>query len=814
MKGAELPDKAQVVIIGGGIAGCSTAYHLAGLGLDDVVLLEKGQLTSGSTWHAAGMVGQLRASANITRLLRYSVELYQGLESRIGMATGWRPTGSLRLCCTRERRIEIERQVASARSFGLEAEFLGPGEIARLCPAMSVEGIDSAVYVPSDGNVNPSDLTQALARGAREGGVQIYQDTAVTGIRCRNGRVIGVESADSLIECESVAICAGLWSREIARLAGASIPLMPSFHQYMVTEPIDGIGPDMPGVRDPDHLSYFREEVGGLAAGGYEFNPVPYDEVPRADDPDYRLFPAMTEQFAQFMPGMIERFPQLETVGVKRWFTALESFTEDTHFILGEMPEVRGLYTATGFNAMGIAAGGGAGMALAHWIAESQAPYDLWTVDIRRFSALHRSDRNLKGRVLEGQGRHYALHWPHYESNAGRPLRRSALYDRLKASGACFGSKSGWERANWFAPAGVVPVDGHTFGRPNWHDHVAAEHKACREGAALFDQSSFVKLLVSGAGAEALLQRLCAADVAVVPGTVVYTQMLNGAGGIESDLTVARLSESEYYLVSGTAMAVHDSGHIRRNTLGSDRVTVVDVTSAFGVLGLMGPRSRSILQRLAEDDLAKEEFPYRAVREVMVAGAPVRMMRLSYVGELGFELHVPTEYLLTVFDALQAEGREHGLVNAGYRAIDSLRLEKQFCSWGAEIGPDETPLEAGLAFAVAFGKGDFIGREALVRQRKMPLAKSLATFAVDSDTPLLGGETIYRDDQVCGWITSGGYGHTIGQSLGLGYVRNEAGVNEDFLLAGSYTLDVAGTRFPARISIGALYDPTGRRMRG
>ena len=813
MSGAKLPDRAQVVIIGGGIAGCSTAYHLAGLGLKDVVLLEKDELTSGSTWHAAGMVGQLRASANITRLLRYSVELYEDLESQTGMATGWRANGSLRLCCTPDRRIEIERQAASARSFGLEAEFLGPTEIARLCPVMSVDGIDSALYVPSDGNVNPSDLTQALARGARQGGVQIVQNVAVTGIRCRNGEVTGVEFAGGLIECESVAICAGLWSREIARLAGASIPLMPSFHQYMVTEPIDGIQPDMPGVRDPDHLSYFREEVGGLAAGGYEFNPLPYDSVPRANDPPYRLFPEKTEHFAQFMPGMIERFPQLETVGIKRWFTALESFTEDTHFIMGEVPEVRGLYTATGFNGMGIAAGGGAGMALAHWIAERQAPYDLWSVDIRRFSTLYRSDRSLKKRVLEGQGRHYAMHWPHHESDAGRPLRRSPLYDRLKDSGACFGSKSGWERANWFAPPGVTPIDHHTFGRANWHDHVAAEHTACREAAALFDQSSFVKLLISGDGAESVLQRLCAADVAVAPGRVVYTQMLNDAGGVECDLTVARLSTSEYYLVSGTAMAVHDSQHVRRNMKASDNVALVDVTSAYGVLGLMGPRSRSILQTLAEDDLAREAFSHRMVREIMVAGAPVRVMRLSFVGELGFELHVPTEYMLTVFDALQAEGREQGLVNAGYRAIDSLRLEKQFCSWGAELGPDDTPLEAGLGFAVAFGKADFIGREALVNLREKPLGKRLASFTVEGDTPLLGGETIYRDDQVCGWITSGGYGHTIGQPLGLGYVRNAAGVDNDFLLAGRYALDVAGTRLPAQISLGALYDRAGDRMR-
>ena len=466
MNSTPLPAQAQVIVIGGGIAGCSTAYHLAKQGVGDVVLIEKGQLTSGSTWHAAGLVGQLRASANITRLLQYSVDLYQSLEALTGLSTGWKSTGSIRLCCTKDRRIEIERQVATARSYGIDAEFLSPKQIAELCPAMSTTGIDSGVYISSDGNVNPSDLTQALARGARQLGVKFIEHTTVRGITLNNHGVSGIETSSGSIDCEQVAICAGLWSREIAHLAGANIPLIPSFHQYMVTEPIEGIVPGMPGIRDPDRLTYFKEEVGGLAAGGYELNPVPYDGKPSADDPDFRLFPEMTDHFAQFMPGMVERFPQLESVGIKRWFRGLESFTEDTHFILGELPEVRGLFCACGFNAMGIAAGGGAGMALAQWMRDGESPFDLWPVDIRRFSAYHRSDRQLGPRVLEGQGHHYAMHWPHFEFQAGRPLRRSALYDRLKASGACFGSKSGWERANWFARDGKPAVDNIPLGGP------------------------------------------------------------------------------------------------------------------------------------------------------------------------------------------------------------------------------------------------------------------------------------------------------------------------------------------------------------
>ncbi len=813
MNSTPLPAQAQVIVIGGGIAGCSTAYHLAKQGVGDVVVIEKGQLTSGSTWHAAGLVGQLRASANITRLLQYSVDLYQSLEALTGLSTGWKSTGSIRLCCTKDRRIEIERQVATARSYGIDAEFLSPGQIAELCPAMSTTGIDSGVYISSDGNVNPSDLTQALARGARQLGVKFIEHTTVLGITLNNHGVSGIETSSGSIDCEQVAICAGLWSREIAHLAGANIPLIPSFHQYMVTEPIEGIVPGMPGIRDPDRLTYFKEEVGGLAAGGYELNPVPYDGKPSADDPDFRLFPEMTDHFAQFMPGMVERFPQLESVGIKRWFRGLESFTEDTHFILGELPEVRGLFCACGFNAMGIAAGGGAGMALAQWMRDGESPFDLWPVDIRRFSAYHRSDRQLSLRVLEGQGHHYAMHWPHFEFQAGRPLRRSALYDRLKASGACFGSKSGWERANWFARDNKPAVDTHTFGRPEWHDAVGAEHTACRECVALFDQSSFVKMLITGLDAESLLQRLCATDVAVAPGTVRYAPMLDRHGGIACDLTVARLSPTDYYLVSGTAMATHDIDHIARHIRPAENVSVVDITSGYGVLGLMGPQSRTLLQRLAESDLGRDVFPFGTMQEVMIAGAPVRVLRISFVGELGYELHVPTEYLLTVFDALHDVGVEHGLVNAGYRAIDSLRLEKQFCAWGAEIGPDHSLLEAGLGFAVDQNKADFVGRDAVYAQRSAPLKKKLATFTITGDQPLLGGETIYRDGEVVGWITSGGFAHSFVCPVGLGYVRREQGVDTDYLASGCYELDVAGTRFPAEISLRALYDPTGARMR-
>jgi 4-methylaminobutanoate oxidase (formaldehyde-forming) len=810
-----LPSKANIVVIGGGIVGCSTAYHLARHGAADVLVLEKGKLTSGSTWHAAGMVGQLRSSANITQLLRNSVELYARLEAETGQATGWRATGSLRLCCTKDRRIEYERAMTTAHSFNLGVEMLGPREIEMLCPGISVEDVLCGLYIPTDGMASPSDLTMALVKGARAGGCRFVEGVAVTDILVRDGRAVGVMTEQGRIDCEAVVLCAGLWSRELARRVGVAIPILPSHHHYIVTEKIAGLSRDMPGLRDPDNLTYFKEEVGGLIAGGYEPNPIPYDGRPRRDDPDFRLFPEEPEHFEQLMLGMVKRFPAFERVGVKQWFNGLESFTEDTNFILGEAPELRKLFVGCGFNSMGIAAGGGAGLALAHWVAEGEPPYDLWPVDIRRFSQFHRSDRAVLVRALEGQGHHYAMGWPHYEFKAGRPFRRSAIYDRLLQQGACFGAKAGWERPNWFAPKGIAAKDEYSFGRASWFTHVGEEHRACRERAALFDQSSFAKFLVAGRDAEKALQRICAANVAREPGRLAYTQMLNRNGGIECDLTVARLAEDSFYIVTGTAMAVHDGTHIRRNILPGENVSVIDVTSAYGVLGLMGPKAREILTEVAEGDVGSEAFPFGSVREIMVAGAPVRALRVTFVGELGWELHIPTEYMATVFEALRNAGAPHGLANAGYRAIDSLRFEKGYVIWGAEVGPDYTPLEAGLGFAVSFKKNaDFIGKAALLRQRERPLAKRLMTFTVpDVNTVLLGRETIYRDGKAVGWLTGGGYGYTVGKGIGLGYVRNREGVTDEYLRAGRYELEVAGIRVPAEIHFGALYDPQNLRSR-
>ncbi|MCZ6720513.1 MAG: FAD-dependent oxidoreductase [Proteobacteria bacterium] len=810
------PDQTRVVVIGGGIIGCSTAYHLAKAGCDEVVLLERKKLTSGSTWHAAGVVGQLRSSANITRLLGHSVALYAALEEETGQATGWRASGSLRLACSKDRRIEYQRAITTARSFGLEMELLTPAEAKGLFPVMNVDDLDCAIYLPSDGVASPSDLTMALAKGARMNGASIFEETKVTGFNIREGRLEGVKTDKGEISCEAAVIATGIWSRALGKLAGVNIPIQPSHHHYIVTDRIEGLTPNTPAMRDPDKLTYFKEEIGGLITGGYEFNPIPYRESPIPEDHEFKLFPEEIEHFEQLMLPAIERIPALESVGVKQWFNGLEAFTEDTMFILGEAPEVRGLFVGCGFNSMGIASGGGAGMALASWILEGEPPYDLWAVDIRRFSDFHRSDERVAVRALEGQAHHYVMGWPHYEMQAGRPFRRSPVYERLAANRACFGNKTGWERPNWFAPRGVEPKDEYSFGRANWFAHVGEEHRAAREAVALFDMSYFSKFAFLGRDAEAVLQRICSGNVGKEPGRVTYTQMLNERGGIECDLTVARLSENAYYIVTGTAFATHDSSHIRRHTPEDADAALIDVTSAHGTLALMGPKARDVLSRVAEGDIGNDGFPFGHVREIFVAGAPVRAIRITFVGELGWELHIPSEYMVTVYDALKGAGAEFGIKDAGYRAIDSLRLEKGYRVWAADIGPDYTPLEAGLGFTVSFKKNvDFIGRDALVRQREAPLTKRLAIFTVDDpEMILLGRETIYREGKRVGWLTSAGHGYTVGKDIGLGYVRDDGGVTDDDLASGNYELEVADRRVPATLHLAPLYDPENKKVRG
>ncbi|MFZ2017401.1 MAG: FAD-dependent oxidoreductase [Methyloceanibacter sp.] len=814
---SELPSSAKIVIIGGGIVGCSVAYHLGKMGLTDVLLLEQGKLTCGSTWHAAGLVGQLRTSANITQLLGYSVELYDRLEKETGLATGWKRNGGLRLACNPERWTEVKRQATTATSFGLEMHLLDPKEAQALWPLMQVDDVVGAAFLPTDGQASPSDIAMSLAKGARQGGVTIAEGVQVTAIDVEGGSVSAVVTDKGRITCEKVVICAGQWSREIGRMAGVNIPLVSVQHQYLITDRIEGVTSNLPTLRDPDRLTYWKEEVGGLVMGGYEPNPKAWAEGGIPDRFEFQLLEDDLEHFEPLLELAIGRIPAMQSAGIKEFINGPESFTPDGNFILGEAPEVRGVFVGAGFNAFGIASGGGAGMALAEWVAKSAPPFDLWPVDIRRFGKNHLDTNWVRTRTLEAYAKHYTMAWPFEEYRSGRPLRRSPLYDRLKAQGACFGEKLGWERPNWFADLarGEKAADIYSYERQNWFDAVGREHAAARERVAVFDQTSFAKFLLVGRDAEKALSWICANDVAKPPGHLVYTQMLNARGGIECDLTVAKLSPTEYYIVTGTGFATHDYDWISRSIPDGLDARLIDVTSSYAVLSLMGPRSRDVIQSLSGDDFSNAGFPFGRVRRVTAAGAPVLALRVTYVGELGWELHVPVEFALSVYEALMAAGEPHGIANAGYRAIESLRLEKGYRAWGADIGPDHSPLVAGLGWAVKLKSNTpFQGRAALEAQLARRLPRLLAGFTTDPSIVLLGRETIYRDGKRVGWLASGGYGYTVGRSIGYGYVRDpDNGVDRESVLSGGYELEVATMRVPAEVFLDPLYDPTMSRVK-
>ncbi|MGO4351466.1 FAD-dependent oxidoreductase [Rhizobium sp. RAF36] len=813
----ELPKTAKALVIGGGIIGCSTAYHLGKLGWTDTVLLERKKLTSGTTFHAAGLVGQLRTSANITQLLGYSVDLYKKLEAETGLGTGWKMNGGLRLACNEQRWTEVKRQATTAQSFGLEMHLLTPQEAFDLWPLMTIDDLVGAAYLPTDGQANPSDITQALARGARMAGVSIFEDTEVIDLEIDKGRIRAVVTANGRIECERVVVCAGQWTRAFAARFGVNVPLVSVEHQYLITESF-GVPSNLPTLRDPDRLTYYKEEVGGLVMGGYEPNPIPWATGGIPDGFHYTLLDSNYDHFEQIMEQALARVPALETAGVKQLLSGPESFTPDGNFILGEAPELKNFFVGAGFNAFGIASGGGAGMALAEWVAKGEPPYDLWSVDIRRFGRPHFDTDWVRTRTLEAYGKHYTLAFPFEEHSSGRPCRKSPLYDRLKAQGACFGEKLGWERPNWFADlfANEEPKDIYSYSRQNWFEAVGREHKAVREAAVIFDQTSFAKFVLKGRDAEVALSWIASNDVAKPVGSLVYTQMLNDKGGIECDLTVARIAENEYYIVTGTGFATHDFDWIARNIPDGMQAELVDVTSAYSVLSLMGPNARAVLEKVTSSDVSNAAFSFGRVKTVGIAGCPVRALRITYVGELGYELHVPVEYATTVYDALMAAGNGLGLVNAGYRAIESCRLEKGYRAWGSDIGPDHTPVEAGLAWAVKSKKNiPFRGRAAVERQLSGGVRKMLACFVPDDpDVVLLGRETIYRDGKRVGWLSSGGFGYTLGKAIGYGYVRNVDGVTEDFVLSGKYELDVARERVPCSVSLKPLYDPEMKRVKG
>ena len=808
------PDRARAVIVGGGIVGCSVAYHLAEA-WSDVVLLERDRIGCGTTWHAAGLVASLRASQALTDLARYSNELYAALERETGQATGYRRNGGLVVARTGERFEEIRRLAATARSFGVDAEIVAPGEAGQLWPAMRTDDLAGALWLPSNAQTNPTDTTQALAKGARRRGARVFEATPVVRILTEDGRASGVRTAAGDIACEVVVLCAGMWSHGLASACGVGVPLHAAEHMYVVTEEIAAVGPGLPTMADPDGYAYYKEEVGGLVVGGFEPEAKPWgmDGIP--DGFSFSLLDEDWEHFRPIMEGALARVPALERTGIKSFINGPESFTPDNQYILGEAPELAGLFVAAGFNSVGITSAGGAGRALAEWIVAGEPTMDLGEVDIRRFGRFHRNRAYLRERTVESLGLLYAMHWPFRQLETARPLRRTPLHDRLAGRGACFGELHGWERPNWFAPPGVEPRYAYSYGRQNWFPHAAAEHAAVRGAVAVFDQSAFAKFLLQGRDAEAVLQRLCANDVAVTAGKVVYTAMLNRRGGFEGDLTVTRLAEDSFLIVTGVQLATRDFDWIRRHILDHAHAVLTDVTSAYAVIGVMGPGSRRLLAGTTDADLSNAAFPFATSREIELGYALVRATRITYVGELGWELYVPTELAATVFDRLMEAGDGAPVAPAGFHALDSLRLEKGYRHWGHDMGPDETPFEAGLSFAVKLDKEvPFIGRDALLERREAGIGKRLAGFRLLDPGPLLyGHEPIYRNGDLVGDVTSAAYGHTLGAAVGLGYVNHPQAGDRDFILAGDYEIEVAGERVAAVASLRPFYDPGGERVR-
>jgi len=802
-------DSAQVVIIGGGIVGCSIAYHLTQMGWRDVLLLEKGELTSGSTWHAAGLVGQLRSHRNVTRMLQYSVSLYKRLEAETGLTTGWKQSGCLHLASTKERILELKKGATTARSFGLDLHMITPEEALKLCPILNMEGIIGAAFMPSDGQADPSGLTMAMAKGAMNRGATMEQKILVTGFEICDNRVEAVLTDKGKIRCEIVVNAAGMWGRQIGAMMGVNIPLVPFQHQYLVTEAIEGVQPNMPTLRDKDSLLYYKEEVGGLVMGGYERDGIPWSVRGVPNGFTQELLEPDFDHFESISQAAQNRTHSLATAEFARLVNGPEAFTPDGNCMLGPAPELDNCFVAVGFNAFGIAAGGGAGRMVAEWIVEGEPSLNIWPLDIRRFGQYHRSLKYNVERTKEIYGKHYTISWPQEEHDSAREVKRSSLYWLLREKRAVYGAKYGWERANWFAPPGVDARDIPSFGIPNWFEHVAAEHRAAREAVVLIDQSSFSKFEVSGTGALAFLNRVAAAQIDRPVGSTVYTQLCNERGGIEADITISRTEAERFFIITGTAFGVHDFMWLKRHLPQDGSVALRDVTSASAMINVCGPKSRELIQRLTENDFSNEAFPFGQCRQVVIGYAPVLALRVTYIGELGYELYVPPEYATGLFENLWEAGQDLGVRNAGYRAIDSLRLEKGYCYWGAEVSPDYNPYDAGLGFAVSLDKGPFVGRDALAKIKKDGPAWQLCLFTLDGEKPMLlhGGETITRRGAVVGVVSSGGYGHTVAKTIAMGYLSAE-----DARAADGFCVEVFGESFPATRLMKAPYDPGRKRI--
>ena len=818
---AELPDRARVVIIGGGVIGASVAYHLMHLGERDVLLLEQGSLSGGTTWHAAGLVGQLRATEASTRLVQYSTSLYTRLEAETGLSTGYRVCGGLTVARTPERMTQLRRTVASAAAYDLECTLLTADDALERFPLIRVDDLLGAIWLPGDGRANPTDLTASLARGARQLGARLLERVRVTDVLVREGRAAGVRTDAGDVEAEVVVNCAGQWANAVGAMAGVNVPLHSAEHFYVVTDQIEGVHRDLPILRDPDGYTYVKEEVGGLLVGGFEPEAKPWVSPDRIPYPfEFALLEEDWEHFAVIMDSAVHRLPVLGETGIRKFYNGPESFTPDNQFIIGEAPELPGFFVGAGFNSVGIASAGGAGLALAEWIVEGEATTDLASADIRRFSPLAGNHAWLRARVGEVLGLHYAVPYPNRELESGRPVRRSPVHDRLVAQRACLGSRNHWERANVFAPVGVTPVIDYTWERPAWVDWSAAEQWATRHRVTVFDQTSFSKYLVVGPGAEHALQWICSADVGGPVGTCVYTGILNRRGTYEADVTVTRLAREEFLVVSSAATTVRDLDWIRRHVPpgdGINAVTVVDMTSGYAVFGVMGPRSRELLSRVSPDGFDDASFPFATSREVRVGHALVRATRITYVGELGWELYVPTELAAGVYDLLFEAGDGLGVRPAGYYTIEAMRLEKGYRAFGRELTSDVDPVTAGLTFACKLGSGiDFLGRDAVERVRADGPVRRVLSFVADEPSVFAwGGELVLRDGEPVGQVTSASWGATVGAVVGLALVGDRASgaASLGWARSGSWAIDVAGARHPITVTTRPPYDPAGLRLR-
>ncbi len=805
--GFQAEHQAKIIIIGGGVLGCAVAYHLTRLGERDVLLLEKGQLTDGCTWHAAGLVGQLRGKRNLTRLMQNSVRLFERLAEETGVATDWNQVGSLRLASSEDRWSEIRRAMTQARSFGFECHGLSAAEAERHFPFIDRRGVVGATFIPSDGYIDPTGLTQALARGARQGGATFREGICVTDIVTSGRRVVGIVTNAGTIACDLVVNCAGLWARRIGEMAGVKLAAGVVEHQYFITEKGLPLKPDLPTLRDPDKNFYLKPEVGAFAIGGWEkgtkacWNSRPPLDFGRS------LFDANMERLERFALPAMERLPVLQETGIHTVINGPIPVSADGEPIMGLAPELDNFYVACGFTA-GIAASGGAGEAMANWIVHGDPGMDLWAFDVRRFGAPHNVDRFLEERIITSYAHYYEIHWPGEDASAPRGVRRSPLYDRLKARGAVHGSKFGWERPNWFTVSDASASGRASFeGKPGWFSAVAAEHRAVREGVALIDQTSFSSFEISGPGAFDFLQGLAVARISEQPGRCTYTQLCNAKGGIEADLTIMHVDKNRFHVVTGSGFGVHDGQWIRAHMPPDGSVHMHETTACTAVINLCGPRARDVLSKVTSADVSNAALPFLGVRTLDIGHAPVLAARIGYVGELGWELHVPMEYAAALYDELRQAGENHGIADVGYLAIDSLRLEKGYLYWSADITPDYTPYEAGLGFCVDLGKGDFIGRDALKAQKEKGLTRRLRTLTVKGFAPFHGGEAVVHEGRVISLTTSAGFGHTIGQSIAMAYLP--ADLSDEAPLE----IEAFGQRYAARQHHRTLYDPQMQRLR-